>query len=181
MADTFGNVANAVGSAVRAFVLFGTVQGGFKKFAAEVIASVAQMAVVQAVFEFAQGLAMIALTWFTGNPKYAKSAGAHFAAAAAFGLIGGVTAGVGRAISGNSFQQEGAGGERGGSSGNASSGSTSTSPRQPIPVELDRRTLNQQAITRELKFVVKGDAVVDKWVEDFNLNGRTRVIITSER
>src|SRR5205085_328601 len=106
-----------VGDAVRSFVLFGTAGGGFRKFAAEVIASLAQMATVQAVFEFAQGLAMLALTWFTGNPKYAQSAGGHFAAAAAFGLIAGVTAVAGRAIAGNSFQQQ----------ASTSTGKTSTS------------------------------------------------------
>lgn len=110
---SFGNLASAVGEAVRAFVLFGSVQGGFKRFAAEVIASIAQMAIVQAVWEAAQGLAMLALGYFTSNPKYYASAKAHFAAAAVYGLIGGVAAVAGRAVAGNSFSGGGTGGEGG--------------------------------------------------------------------
>jgi len=117
LASVFGQVAQAVGAAVKSFVLFGTAGGSFRKFAAEVIASIAQMAVVQAVFELAQGFAMLALTWFTGNPKYAKSAGAHFAAAAAFGIIGGVAAGAGRAVAGDSFKQQTSNGGAGAGAG----------------------------------------------------------------
>ena len=113
----FSGVAQAVGDAVRAFVLFGTAQGGFRKFAAEVIASIAQMAVVQALWEAAQGLAMTALTWFTGNPRFAKSAAAHFAAAATYGALGGVAAIAGRAVAGNTFQQASSGGGGNGGSG----------------------------------------------------------------
>lgn len=106
--ETFSNVANAVGDAVKSFVLLGSTGTSFRKFAAEVIATIAQMATVQAVFELAQGLAMLALSWFTGNPKYAASAGGHFASAAAFGLIAGVAVGAGRAIAGNAFQDQSA-------------------------------------------------------------------------
>jgi hypothetical protein len=67
------------------------------------------MAIVQALFELAQGFAMMALTWFTGNPKYAKSAGDHFIAAAAFGMIGGVAAVAGRFAAGNEFKKESSG------------------------------------------------------------------------
>lgn len=110
LSSTFGQVAEAVGSAVKAFVLFGGAQGSFKKFAAEVIASIAQMAAVQAVFELAQGLAMLALNFFFPNPKYAASAATHFKAAAIFGGIALVSAGVGRAVAGNSFAEGGGGG-----------------------------------------------------------------------
>lgn len=103
---TFSQVAQAVGEAVRSFVLFGSAGGSFRKFAAEVIASIAQMSVVQAVYQLALGLAALALTWFTGNPKYAKAAGGHFASAAMFGMIGGVAAIAGRAVAGDSFKQQ---------------------------------------------------------------------------
>lgn len=109
LADTFAQVGQAVGAAVKSFVLFGTAGTSFRKFAAEVIASIAQMSVVQAIFELAQGLAMSALFWFTGNPKYAKSATEHYVAAAVFGTIAGVATGVGRAVAGNQFQEGGGG------------------------------------------------------------------------
>lgn len=110
LAGVFQQVAQGVGAAVRSFVLFGTAGTSFRKFAAEVLASLAQMAVVQALFELAQGFAMLALGWFTGNAKYYKSAADHFIAAAVFGIIGGVAAIAGRAVAGNSFKNETSGG-----------------------------------------------------------------------
>jgi len=106
LASTFGQVAQAVGNAVKSFVLFGSAGGSFRKFAAEMIASIAQMSIVQAVFELAQGFAMSALAWFTGNPAYAKSATEHYIAAAVFGGIAGIAVVAGRGLSGNLFQQD---------------------------------------------------------------------------
>jgi hypothetical protein len=117
ISSSFGMMAQAAGGAIKAFVLFGSAGGSFRKFAAEVVASIASMAIVQAVWEVAQGLAMLALAWFTGNPKYGQSAGGHFAAAAMYGTIGGVAAIAGRALAGNSFASLAGGG--GGAGGGA--------------------------------------------------------------
>ena len=122
LAATFGQVAQAVGQAFRSFVLMGTAGTSFRKFAAEVIASIAQMSIVQAVFEGAQGLAMLALGWFTGNAKYFKSASDHFASAVAFGAIAGVAGGIGRGVAGNLFSSESGGGGGSGSGDGASAG-----------------------------------------------------------
>lgn len=111
----FGALANAVGGAVDNFIKFGTAGIGFRKFATEVISSVAQMAVVQAVWEAAQGAAMLALGFFTGNPKYFASATEHFTAAAIYGSIGAVATGIGRLAAGNSYSQGAGGGAGGGS------------------------------------------------------------------
>jgi hypothetical protein len=118
----FQLIAQGVGNAVKAFVLFGSAGGSFRKFAAEIIASVAQMAIVQAVWELAQGFAMLALTYFTGNPKYAAAAGAHFTAAAIYGIVGGAAAIAGRFVAGDKFKQESSGayGTAGGSTGSQS-------------------------------------------------------------
>jgi len=105
----FNLIAQGVGNAVKSFVLLGSAGGSFKKFAAEVLASIAQMAIVQAVWELAQGFAMLALSWFTGNPKYGASAGAHFTAAAIYGIVGGIAAIAGRVTAGDSFKQESSG------------------------------------------------------------------------
>lgn len=129
----FNTIAQAVGNAVRAFVLFGSAGGGFRKFAAEVIASVAQMAVVQALWEMAQWAAMVALLYFTGNPKYALAAGAHLTAAIIYGAVGGVAMVAGRAMAGNAFKNEtsGAYGSSGGTNGaTGSSGQNSSSEGQ---------------------------------------------------
>lgn len=105
LSETFNQVASAVGSAVKSFVLFGSAGGGFKKFAAEVLASIAQMAVVQAIFELAQGFAMLALAYF-GYPGAGASATQHFIAAGVFGAIAGVAAVAGRVVAGDSFKQQ---------------------------------------------------------------------------
>ncbi len=68
------------------------------------------MSTVQALFQLAQGLAMTALAWFTGNPKYAKAAGAHYASAVAFGMITGVATVAGRFAAGDEFKRETSGG-----------------------------------------------------------------------
>lgn len=107
---TFHQLASGVGAAVKAFVLFGNSGTSFRKVAAEMIASIAQMALVQALWEMAQWAAMTALFYFTGNPKFALAAGAHLTAAIIYGAIGGIAAVVGRAVAGNSFQSETAGG-----------------------------------------------------------------------
>ena len=116
LADVFMQIGQAVGAVVKNFVLFGTAGTSFRKFAAEVIASVAQMAATKAVFEVAEGLAALALFWFTNNPKFMKAATGHFVAAAAYGAIAGVAAVAGRAVAGDSFSQA-AGASTGGNTG----------------------------------------------------------------
>lgn len=166
----FGGVAQAVGEAVHAFVLFGSVQGGFRKFAAEVIASIAQMAVVQAVWEAAQGLAMLALAYFTGNPKYAASAKAHFAAAAAFGIVGGVATLAGRAVAGNAFSSSTADGG-GGSSTTAQPLNTIVGRNQLQPIVIQLPTIQVNPSDRF------GEAVTAHWADDYKNSGVTRQVI----
>lgn len=176
ISSTFGQVAEAVGSAVKAFVLFGTAQGSFRKFAAEVIASVAQMAAVQAVFELAQGLAMLALNFFFPNPKYAASAVLHLKAAAVFGAIALVSAGVGRAVAGNSFNETGGGGGSG-----ERTGGPEARREAPAVQDINRRggiavpTINLQVnVTRDEGSTVK--ALVD----NYRSNGVVRNLILNE-
>src|SRR5437588_7936653 len=96
-------IASATGSAVKSFILLGSSGTTFRKFAAEVIASIAEMAVVKAVWELAEGFAALARAFF-GDPKAGAEAHAHFVAAAIYGTIAGVAAIAGRAIAGNAFQ-----------------------------------------------------------------------------
>lgn len=102
LTNVFSQLGDAVGTVVENFVRFGTAGVSFKKFAVDVIASVAKMAVVKSIFELAEAAAMYALFWFTGNPKFAKSGSEHLLAAAAYAAVGGVAAGVGRAVAGRS-------------------------------------------------------------------------------
>lgn len=104
LTSVFSQLGEAVGTVVENFIKFGNAGVGFKKFAVDVIASVAKMAIVKSVFEFAEAAAMYALFWFTGNPKFAKSGSEHLLAGAAYALVGGVAAGIGRATAGSSFR-----------------------------------------------------------------------------
>lgn len=176
LSSAFGQVASAVGDAVHAFVLFGTVEGGFKKFAAQVIASLAAQATVQALFQFAQGLAWLALNFFFPNPQYALAATTAFAAAAAFGLIAGVTVPLGRSLAGNSFSQAGGGG--GGGSTTSSSNVATTS--QPKPVEFDRNVRNEQAVTVLVNVTRDPGSIVEAVVLDGRAGGPIRQLIQSE-
>lgn len=193
LGQTFMQVAQAVGAAVKSFVLFGTAGGSFRKFAAEMLASIAQMAIVQAVFQLAQGFAMLALTWFTGDPKFAASAGFHFASAAAFGIIGGVAAIAGRATAGDSFKKESSGafgtagggssggqGQRSGNGGSvfSSQGDTVVEESRNAPGSAGRGGILgaiQSHIT--LKIESTSAHIVEVVKENINNNGQLRTVI----
>lgn len=120
---TFNALAQAVGNTVKSFVLFGTAGGSFRKFAAELLASIAQMAVVQAVWNLAEGFAKLALAYF-GHPTAGASATAHFTAAGVYAGIAGIAAIAGRATAGNSFKQASSGSAVGGSTAGDNSSSS---------------------------------------------------------
>ncbi|MDT5061531.1 MAG: hypothetical protein QOH63_1990 [Acidobacteriota bacterium] len=106
ISSTFNAIGQAAGNAVKAFILFGSTGGSFRKWAAEMIASVAQMAVVQAIFEAAQAAAMYGLFYFTGNASFLKSAIAHGQAALMFGLVAAAAVPIGRLAAGDAFKQD---------------------------------------------------------------------------
>lgn len=171
-----GGLGQALGNVLHSFILFGSAGTSFRKFAAEVIASVAQMAVVKAVFELAEGFAALARAFF-GDPRAAAEATMHFKSAAIYGTIAGVAAVIGRGVAGDSFNKQSSGG---GSGGGGSRGNSTSSSGEIPTRDVNRNALATQTITRELVFKVKGDALVNTFVEDYNLNGRTRIIIKSD-
>lgn len=176
LASTFGQVAGAVGEAVRAFVLFGKAEGGFKRFAAEVIASIAQMAATQAIFELAQGLAMLALAYFFPKVEYFKSSAAHFAAAGVFGAVAAGAALSGRAIAGNAFNSS-SGGGTGGGSGHGGPDNRNVTPK---PVDIDRRISATPQIN--LRVIVERDegSTVRAVIDDYRSNGIVRKMILTD-
>lgn len=163
MRDAFGALGQAVGQAVHAFVLFGSAGTSLRKFTAEVLAAVAAQAAVKAVFELAEGFAMLALTYFTGNPKYAASAGAHFVAAGMYGAIAGVAAVAGRAVAGNEFTK-GAGGGSGGDSGQGTG--------QLNPLTLNRNQPPPIVIHVDVKH--EEGTIVKTWADNYRSGGVTR-------
>jgi hypothetical protein len=119
----FEGLAQAVGQAVQAFVLYGNAGTSVRKVAAQIIASVASMAAVKAVFELAEGFAALARAFF-GDPTASAEAVWHFKSAATYGIIAGVAAVAGRGVAGNSFNQASGGGSASGSGGEAAGDNT---------------------------------------------------------
>jgi hypothetical protein len=112
--SAFQNLGDAVGSAVEAFVLYGNAGQTVQQVTAQILGAIAKQAAVQAVYELAQGFAMLALSFFGFTaPAAAPSAAYHFASAAVFAGIAGGAALAGRAVAGNSFKS-GAGAKGGG-------------------------------------------------------------------
>lgn len=173
----FSAIGQGIGQVVHDFVLLGTAgPNAMRKVLASALATVAAQAAAQAIYELALGFA--ALTpW--GAAIYGP-APLHFKSAALFGSIAAVAAVAGRAVAGNSFQQSSAsGGGSGGGGTSARSGGSGSSGEIPTR-DVNRNALATQTISHELVFRVKGDAVVENFVQDYNLNGRTRIIIKSD-
>lgn len=98
--DAFEGMANALGSVVEQWVLYGnTGPAVMRKILASALATIAAEAAVRAIYALAYGFLMLA----TG--QYEK-AGNAFVSAAFFGAVAGVTALAGRAVAGNSFKQQ---------------------------------------------------------------------------
>lgn len=105
--DAFQGLGQAIGQAVQAWILYGNVGGqSARKVTAQILASIAQQAVVKSIFHLAEGFADLAV----GN---GPGAALHFKSAAMFGVVAGVAAVAGRAVAGNSFAQSTAGGGAG--------------------------------------------------------------------
>lgn len=186
ISDTFNSIANAVGNAIAAFVKFGSVGGSFRKFAAELIASVAQMAAVQAVWNLAEGFAKLAMAFF-GHPTAGAAAAMHFKAAAVYGAIAIGAAIIGRGVAGNEFKNQTT------SQGFASSAQQSTSgggnrqsgaysPREDGSIEVSRnspagfsRFLEQ--FKAEVTLRLDSNGVIKVLRDDVRRNGETRGLI----
>lgn len=170
MESSFQQLAQAVGESVRSFVLFGSAGGGIKKFTATLIAELAKMAAVQAIWELAQGFAMLALNFFWPDPKLAASAAAHFHAAAIYGGMAVIASVAGRAVAGDSFKQETAGAygsaggsESGGARGTAAGAAFSSQPDQtvtngrnsPAPIRIELRLSKENGVLEYVNHQVK--------------------------
>jgi hypothetical protein len=128
LTTAFDGLGQAVGAAVSAYVLYGSVGASVQQVTAQILASIAQQSAVKAVFELAEGFAMLALAFF-GHPGAGPSATQHFIAAGVYAGIAGMAAVTGRAVAGDSFKKDSAGSSSSGSS--ASSGSRSR--QDPAP------------------------------------------------
>ena len=131
--DLAKGIAQGIGSVIQNFVLLGNVgPQAFRKVLASALATVAAQAGAQAIYELALGFA--ALTpW--GAAIYGPAA-LHFKAAALLGSIALVSGAAGRLAAGGAFQSASGGG---GAAGGAASSPTSLEPREPQPIDINRR------------------------------------------
>ena len=171
----FEALAQAVGQAVEAWVLYGKID--IRKVTAQILAGVAAQAAVKAVFELAEGFAALALAFF-GLPNAGESASAHFAAAAIYGSIAGIAAVAGRFAASNQFSESATARGSGASTGTGTGASGTTA--QPGVTSIGRSVGSPQIINHVLEFKVKGGVVVDEVVRDYQLNGRTRIIFRND-
>lgn len=178
----FEALGQAAAQALGAFILYGSAGTSFRKFAAEVIAAIAQMAVVKAIFELAEGLAALARGFFFGDPKAAEEATLHFHSAAMYGAIAGIAALAGRAVAGNSFQSATGSGGGAGNGSNSRSGNNQSNNANPSPVVLGSQRPPQAVhVTVDLVPNRVFDArVVSVVVTDANTGGPTRNVIRQE-
>lgn len=112
--NAFQGLGQAIGNTVQAWVLYGNVGGSIKKVTAQILASIAQQAAIQSIFQLGEGFAKLAMAYF-GHPMAGASATQHFIAAGVYASIAGVAAVAGRVTAGNSFAQSTAGGGASGS------------------------------------------------------------------
>lgn len=170
-------IADAAGNAVRSFVLFGDSGTSFRKFAAEVLASIAQMAIVKAIWELAEGFAALARAFF-GDPRAAAEAKMHFTAAAIYGALGGVAAIAGRVVAGDSFKNQGAGGGSGETGASSGTGTGSRNDQNRGLPDINIGRFQSIPVALKVDVNVKRDAgsIVDVVVRDYQNNGRTRQV-----
>jgi tape measure domain-containing protein len=169
------SLADGLGDAARAWVLYGESIGkALKRALAETLASIAAQALVQAALHAAYAIGDLAFGNFA-------SAAQHGIAAAKFAAVAAIAGLAGRAIAGNSFNGKGPGSTA--SSGGGSGGGSrvpATSSSSPKPVDLDRTSRNQQAITLLVNVKQEPGAIVQVTLDDHRNNGPIRQMILSE-
>lgn len=168
--DAFQGVAHAIGNVVQQWVLYGkTGPAVMRQILASALASVAAEAAVKAIMATAEGF------YFLATHQYASAANA-FTAAAFYGTVAGVAAIAGRAVAGNSFNQQAnqATGRGGSSSGSASRGSGNQgeaySSREDRIIEQGRNSPTQQKVIIEYR----GDGFAQLFKTSIERNGPLR-------
>jgi len=167
-ANAFNSLARGMGNLVQQYILLGTTgPAALKKLLASAVASIAAEAAVRAIFELAKGFAALFL-----NPA---EAAAHFKAAALFGSIAGAATVVGRAIAGDSFQND-ARNDRGLPTGSR----LAQEDRPTQPIDVGRRTGEASTINIVVTSRPQPGTIIETLVEDYRNNGRSRSIIRDD-
>ncbi len=175
---SFNSIGEAVGGVVKNFVLLGTAGTSMRKFASEVIASVAQMAAVKAIYEWAEAASVFGNFLMTGDPKWLAVAKQDAESALLYTAAAVAAAVGGRALAGNAFASAGGGG--GGGSQSPSIGGNSSTNNQPQVIEQNRPALQPIIILRgEFEHTHKYDSSLGRMttetvVKNLRTNGEIR-------
>lgn len=189
--ESAGNFATIAGGAIKTFtqglqqmieawVLTGeTGPAALRKLTAQVLAQVAAQAAVKAVFELAEGFALLFV--------HPAAAGAHFTAAAIYGSVAGAAALAGRSVAGDLFKSKTGAGSGDSSSGNGPGdinpltltrnsglGGTPQIPPQVQPLRVD---LHLHTTVDENKF---GKAIDTHIIDGVTNNGPIRQVIGND-
>ena len=176
MVKAFSQVANAIGSVVQQWVLYGkTGPAVMRQVLASALAAIAAEATVRAIYALAMGF------FFLATHQYTDATNA-FIAAAVFGSIGIGAALAGRAIAGNSFQQQ-----TSTATGQTSSGRSSGqgdgnaggvySSQEDVVVENGR---NRPAIRVDIGLKLDSNGVLQVIRDSVRSNGLMRDLILDE-
>lgn len=171
----FHNMADAAQDAIEAWILYGGSLGkALKQALAAELAHVAAQAMIQSLLHAAYALGALAFGNFASAAKHGIAA-AKFAGVAA---LAGVAA---RTVAGSSFQGSNSGSGGGGASdrGSGGGGHAVKNPTTPAgPTSIGRGVGSQP--TETIVFHVKGAAVVEEFVRDFQTGGRTRIVVKND-
>jgi len=171
-ANAFSQLASAVGNLVSQWVLYGeTGPAVMKKILASVLASIASEAAIQAVYATAYGFLMLA------TMQYDRAADA-FISAATFGAIALGTGLAGRAIAGDSFNQETSGAFGSNDSNNSSNNEAGAifSSRDDQILDLSR-SLSQRTQSKDTIEIRNKTTFADFLTIEHRKNGKTVKII----
>ncbi len=176
--EAAGNFATIAGGAIQTFteglnqmisawVLTGeTGPSALRKLTAQVLAQVAAQAAVKAIFELAEGFAMLFV-----NPA---AAAAHFTAAAIYGSVAGVAAVAGRSIAGDLFKPK----------QGADSGTSRSSPQGLQTITQDRNRQQAQTLRLVIEHRVNdsefGRAITSHVVRDIGDGGQIREVLATD-
>jgi len=117
-------LATATMASTAASVLQGVAAGeSFTQAAHDALKGLAIQSATKAIYEFAEGMAMVALNFFIPNPAYIASADAHFTASGMYAAIGGMAGASAAATGGGGGSRASAGGGTGGGARAGSRGS----------------------------------------------------------
>lgn len=165
LANSFLDVADAIGSVVANWVLLGeTGPAVMRKILAQALAAIAAEAAINAVKQLALGFASLFF-----NPAESAS---HFTSAGLWASIAGVAAIAGRGVAGDLFKPQSHGRE---------SSSSSNSPQELNPLTLSRNPRsNDQPLVVHLDIKQDRHSIVDVWTDDFTTGGRTREAVLND-